>query len=72
MNDEKTITTIDTATGQTAPAELSTERVKGIFSTIARRYELFNAVSSFGAYRRWLDGMMRLAPITHADDVLES
>ena len=72
MNDEKPITTtIDTATGQAAPAELSTERVKGIFSQIARRYERFNAVSSFGAYRRWLDGMMRQAPITHADDVLD-
>ena len=68
---QKPTTTIDTATGQAAPAELSTERVKGIFSSIARRYERFNAVSSFGAYRRWLDGMMRQAPITHADDVLD-
>ena len=63
--------TIDTATGQAAPAELSTERVKSIFSQIARKYELFNAVSSFGAYRRWLDGMMRQAPILPSHDVLD-
>ena len=71
MENEKTTRTIDTATGLAAPAELSTERVKDIFSHIARRYELFNAVSSFGAYRRWLDGMMRQAPITAEDDVLD-
>ncbi len=62
---------IDTATGKEAPAEISSERVKDIFSSIAKRYERFNAVSSFGAYRRWLDGMMRQAPIRPADDVLD-
>ena len=71
MSDEKTITTIDTATGRAAPAELSTARVKDIFSQIARKYERFNAVSSFGAYRRWLDGMMRQAPIRAEHDVLD-
>ena len=63
--------TIDTATGLEAPAELSTERVKAVFSSIARKYERFNAISSFGAYRRWLDGMMRQAPIRPDDDVLD-
>ena len=63
--------TIDTATGKAAPAELSTERVHDIFSQIAHKYELFNAVSSFGAYRRWLDGMMLQAPITPLHDVLD-
>ena len=63
--------TIDTATGKEAPAELSSERVKGIFSQIARKYERFNAVSSFGAYRLWLDGMMRQAPIESHHDVLD-
>ena len=62
---------IDTATGLEAPAELSSERVKGIFSQIARKYERFNAVSSFGAYRLWLDGMMRQAPIEPHHDVLD-
>lgn len=71
MEELKATNTIDTATGKAAPAELSTKRVKDIFSTIARKYELFNAVSSFGAYRRWLDGMMRQAPISHAHDVLD-
>ena len=50
---------IDTATGQEAPAEISSERVKDIFSSIAKKYERFNAVSSFGAYKMWLAGMMR-------------
>ncbi|WP_172136108.1 class I SAM-dependent methyltransferase [Adlercreutzia sp. ZJ473] len=62
---------IDTATGEEAPAELSSERVKSIFSQIARKYERFNAVSSFGAYRLWLSGMMRQAPISAADEVLD-
>lgn len=63
--------TIDTATGQAAPPELSTERVHAIFSHIARKYERFNAVSSFGAYRLWLRGMMRQAPIGPGDKVLD-
>ena len=62
---------IDTATGAQAPAELSTARVKSIFSSIAKKYERFNAISSFGAYRRWLVGMMRQAPIAPTDDVLD-
>lgn len=65
------MTTIDTATGQEAPAEISSERVKDIFSSIAKKYERFNAVSSFGAYRLWLAGMARQAPIEHGDDVLD-
>jgi|GEM_PF-4403982 len=36
---------IDTATGKEAPAEISSERVKDIFSTIAKKYERFNAIS---------------------------
>lgn len=62
---------IDTATGERAPSELSSERVKSIFSAIAKRYERFNAFSSFGAYKRWLAGMMRQAPISTEDDVLD-
>ena len=63
--------TIDTATGLEAPAELSSERVKSIFADIAKKYELFNAISSFGAYRHWLAGMMRQAPINKTDNVLD-
>lgn len=62
---------IDTATGREAPAELSTERVRTIFAKIARKYGRFNAVSSFGAYKRWLAGMMRQADIGRDDDVLD-
>ena len=62
---------IDTATGKEAPAEISSERVKDIFSSIAKKYERFNAVSSFGAYKAWLAGMMRQAPIKETDDVLD-
>lgn len=62
---------IDTATGEQAPPELSSERVREIFSSIARKYERFNALSSFGAYRLWLAGMMRQAPIAPTDDVLD-
>ena len=63
--------TIDTATGKEAPPEISSKRVYEIFSAIAKQYETFNAVSSFGTYRRWLRGMMELAPITHESDVLD-
>lgn len=62
---------IDTATGKEAPADISSERVKDIFSTIAKKYERFNAVSSFGAYKAWLSGMMRQAPISPNADVLD-
>ncbi len=46
---------IDTATGLAADPDLSKNRVKDIFSTIATKYERFNAVSSFGTYRIWLN-----------------
>ena len=62
---------IDTATGQEAPAELSSERVKTIFSSIADKYERFNAISSFGAYKLWVAGMMKQATISKNDDVLD-
>lgn len=62
---------IDTATGKEAPAEISSERVKNIFSNIAKKYERFNAISSFGAYKHWLAGMMRQAPIQPSDTVLD-
>ncbi|MDO4182906.1 MAG: bifunctional demethylmenaquinone methyltransferase/2-methoxy-6-polyprenyl-1,4-benzoquinol methylase UbiE [Coriobacteriia bacterium] len=62
---------IDTATGQQAPAELSSERVKDIFGHIATRYERFNALSSFGAYKAWLRGMARQADIPSTATVLD-
>ena len=50
--------TIDTATGKEAPAALSEERVKTIFTEIADQYEKFNHYSSFGQDRRWLDKLL--------------
>ncbi len=63
--------TIDTATGEAAPAEISSDRVREIFSSIAKKYERFNAVSSFGAYKHWLKGMVGGAPITTKSRVLD-
>ncbi|MEG2006262.1 MAG: class I SAM-dependent methyltransferase [Raoultibacter sp.] len=63
--------TIDTATGKQAPADISADRVYEIFSTIAKKYERFNALSSMGAYKLWLRGMMRQAPIAPGDNVLD-
>ena len=71
MSEQAQPHSIDTATGKEAPAEVSSERVKDIFSRIAKKYERFNAVSSFGAYKAWLRTMASLAPIEHDDDVLD-
>lgn len=62
---------IDTATGQDAPADLSSERVKKIFTDIAWKYERFNALSSFGRYRSWLRTLIDRAPITPDSVVLD-
>lgn len=62
---------IDTEHGTAAPRELSTRKVKGIFSSIADRYERFNAVSSFGAYRGWIRKLVELAPVTSDSVVLD-
>ena len=62
---------IDTATGKEAPAEISSKRVYEVFSAIARKYERFNAVSSFGAYKAWLHTMVGLAPVDGQSRVLD-
>lgn len=62
---------IDTATGKEAPAALSTERVHDIFSAIARRYELFNMLSSFGTYKGWLAKMTSMANVLPSEEVLD-
>lgn len=62
---------IDTATGKEAPAEISSKRVYEVFSAIARKYERFNAVSSFGAYKAWLHTMVGLAPVGGESRVLD-
>ena len=54
---------IDTATGKAAPAEISSKRVKAIFSDIAPNYDRFNRMSSFGRYKAWLHTLIDEAPI---------
>lgn len=71
MTDNGEIVSIDTATGETAPAELSSERVYRIFSSIAKDYERFNAISSMGFYKSWLEGMVDQAPITSESNVID-
>lgn len=63
--------TVDTATGAAAPGELSTRRVQSIFSKIAPRYGTFNALSSFGVYRRWLKAVAKVAAVTPDMQVLD-
>lgn len=46
-------------------------RVRSIFSGIARRYDLFNALSSFGIYRSWLARTAQAAACTRDDRVLD-
>lgn len=55
---------IDTASGKEAPAELSSSRVKKIFTDIAWDYERFNALSSFGQYISWLKSSSTQAPLS--------
>lgn len=62
---------IDTATGHAAPADVSTDRVRSIFSSIADRYEIFNACSSLGTYRGWLKKLCEVADIESTDVVLD-
>ena len=63
--------TIDTATGEAAPASISEERVLSIFSEIAQQYERFNHASSFGQDRRWLRKLVEMTPITPQSLVLD-
>ena len=62
---------IDTATGDEAPAELSQERVRRIFGAIARQYRRFNAFSSFGLYRSWMRRTVDAAGLTPASRMID-
>jgi demethylmenaquinone methyltransferase/2-methoxy-6-polyprenyl-1,4-benzoquinol methylase len=67
----ETTHSVDTATGQEAPAEVSEERVKHIFGEIAQQYKRFNAVSSFGQYKGWLRHLVDAACLTPQSDMLD-
>ncbi|MCR5845983.1 MAG: ubiquinone/menaquinone biosynthesis methyltransferase [bacterium] len=62
---------IDTRTSEEAPAELSTKRVKRIFSEISGKYERFNAISSLGTYKIWLASLVNSLDIEPTDTVLD-
>ncbi len=62
---------VDTATGEIAPSEISTERVYEVFSSIASSYERFNVLSSLGMCRKWLNTMVSMAPIDPTSEVLD-
>ena len=47
------------------------ERVREIFSKIARKYETFNALSSLGIYRTWLRRVARTAACRPTDHVID-
>lgn len=68
---ERTEHSIDTATGEEAPPEISSERVTQIFTDIATRYDRFNAMSSFGRYRAWLHTLIDKAPINSRSRMLD-
>ena len=57
--------------GPAAPRDGHGRRVRSIFSEIAHRYDLFNALSSFGIYRSWLRGVARSAACASSDRVLD-
>lgn len=59
--------TVDTATGEQAPAQLSAERTRRIFGRIAERYDLFNQLSSLGIYKKWLRALVQEAKGEGAD-----
>ncbi len=62
---------VDTATGKEATADISEERVKQIFSQIAQKYERFNAFSSFGLYKHWLNETVDAANIKPDTNLLD-
>ena len=61
----------DTAAEKAPETEATTQRIYDIFPAIAKKYELFNAVSSLGLYKRWLRTMIGLCPITEETDLLD-
>lgn len=53
------------------PGEATTERVQGIFSTIAGRYDLLNLLMSFGLDRVWRRAAVRMAALELGERVLD-
>lgn len=58
-------------TQQPAPGEATTERVRGIFSRIAHRYDLFNVLASLGIDRIWRRSFVKSCELDGSSDVLD-
>lgn len=56
---------------QPAPGVATTERVRGIFSAIAGRYDTFNALASMGIDRSWRRKLVRAAQLRPDSRVLD-
>lgn len=54
-----------------APGEATTERVRGIFSRIAGRYDLFNILASMGIDRSWRRKLVRACKISGPENVVD-
>ena len=54
-----------------APGEATTERVRGIFSNIADRYDAFNMLASMGIDRTWRRRLVKACRITPESRVLD-
>ena len=53
------------------PGRPTAERVRGIFSQIADKYDVFNALASMGIDRSWRRALVRAAALTPASRVLD-
>lgn len=54
-----------------APGEATTERVRGIFSSIADRYDTFNMLASMGIDRAWRRELVRACALDESSRVLD-
>jgi len=65
------VTTAPENTPTSAPGQPTTDRVRGIFSTIAPKYDRFNRLSSMGIDRIWRRRTVRYAALTPESAVLD-
>ncbi len=54
-----------------APGEATTERVRGIFSNIAGRYDTFNMLASMGIDRSWRRALVKACALDRGSRVLD-
>ncbi len=65
------VSDLHTDAAAAAVADEKGAMVRDIFSKIARRYDVFNALSSLGIYKRWLARVAEEAACTPADRVID-